>query len=313
MLTSFFLSINISNSVNYLYFIIAITGFARGFISPSSFGLMTEVVPKNLYLNSSAWSSSLWQIAALIGAGIAGFLYSWLGYSHCYQLTCLLLALSYFSIFLIKYNYKKRTVKRDPIFASIKEGIHFVMKDERILGAQLLDMFAVLFGGAVALLPIFAKDILMVGAEGLGFLRAAPSLGALLMAIYLTRKPIKEHAGLILLISVALFGVTMIIFGLSTNYYFSLFILVLSGAIDNISVVIRSTILQLFTPDNMKGRVSAVNSIFISSSNEIGAFESGVAAKIMGVVPSVVFGGCMTLLVFAQTYRKAPKLRKLSF
>jgi MFS family permease len=174
-------------------------------------------------------------------------------------------------------------------------------------------MLAVLFGGAVALLPIFANDILKVGPEGLGLLRAAPSLGALIMAIILTRYPPVKKSGKKLFIAVALFGLCMIGFGFSTNFNLSLVFLFLSGAIDNISVVIRSTIMQTLTPQHMKGRVSSVNSIFISSSNEIGAFESGVAAKIMGTVPSVIFGGVMTLVVVLMMYSILPKLRQMEF
>ncbi|MFZ4713309.1 MAG: MFS transporter [Bacteriovoracaceae bacterium] len=299
--------------VPYLYASIAVTGLCRGFIGPASFGLMSETVPREHYVNSSAWSSSLWQIAAMLGAGSAGFLLHLLGYSHCYDLSALLIFIATFAIFLIKYDFKPPTNKRDSVFVSIKEGLAFVWADGRIVGAMGLDMLAVLFGGATALLPIFANEILKVGPEGLGLLRAAPSLGALLMAIFLTRFPPVKKSGKKLFISVAVFGLCMIGFAISTNFYLSLVFLFISGAIDNVSVVIRSTIMQTLTPHHMKGRVSSVNSIFISSSNEIGAFESGVAAKVMGTIPSVVFGGMMTLVVVIMMYFLLPKLKELEF
>jgi predicted MFS family arabinose efflux permease len=194
---------------------------------------------------------------------------------------------------------------------SLAEGIRFVFANQLIISAITLDLFAVLFGGAVALLPIFASDMLHVGAEGLGFLRSAPAVGSVIMMFLITYKPIKKKAGRTLLWSVAGFGLCMIAFALSKNFWLSMFILALSGAFDSVSVVIRSTLLQTLTPESMKGRVSAVNSIFIGSSNEIGAFESGVAARLMGVIPSVIFGGCMTLLVVLATAWKAKKLRRL--
>jgi hypothetical protein len=194
----------------------------------------------------------------------------------------------------------------------MKEGIHYVFNNQILLGAFTLDMFAVLFGGAVAMLPVFASDVLHVGPEGLGILRACPAIGAILMSVVLTFHPPVRHSGPLLLFSVFGFGLTMILFALSTNFYLSAFILFLSGALDDVSVVIRSSILQIFTSDEMKGRVAAVNSIFVGSSNELGAFESGVAARLMGLIPSVVFGGVMTLLVVTFAAIKSPTLRKLN-
>lgn len=296
-----------------LYFFIGITGFARGCLGPAAFGLQSETVPKELYVNSSSWSSSLWQIAATVGAGSAGFLFSSLGFSKSYLFSAVVVSVSFVAVLLIKYQYKKLISTREPVLQSIYKGIDFVFKNEVVVGAMSLDLFAVLFGGAVALLPIYANEILNVGAEGLGLLRAAPSLGACLMALTLTRFPPSKRAGKKLLWAVALFGVFTILFAISKNYYFSLFCLFMTGAIDNISVVVRSTIMQTYTPDEMKGRVSSVNSIFISSSNELGSFESGVAAKLMGTVPSVIFGGIMTMLVVAVVGKKMPKLKALEF
>ena len=205
------------------------------------------------------------------------------------------------------------TAKKDTsIVENIKEGLHFVFSNEIILGAMAMDLFAVLFGGAVALLPVFTAEVFHMGPQALGMLRAAPCVGALITATILTHHPLKHNAGRIFLGAVGGFGLCMIAFGLSRNFYLSLFLLALSGILDGISVYVRSTIYQLLTPMDMKGRVSAVNNIFIGSSNEIGEFESGVTAKIMGLVPSVVFGGCMTLLVVLFTMFKAPKLRNLN-
>jgi hypothetical protein len=211
---------------------------------------------------------------------------------------------------------KPHLLKNDakaPMLNSIRSGIKFVFSSQIFLGAISLDLFAVLFGGAVALLPIYASDILKVGPQGLGFLKAAPSIGSFLMATLLVYWPPIQNTGKKLLLAVFGFGICMIIFGISKNFYLSIFVLALSGAFDNISVVVRGTIMQSLVPVDMKGKVYAVNSIFIGSSNEIGAFESGVAAKLLGVVPSVVFGGTMTLFVVIFTYFKAPKLKNLNF
>jgi sugar phosphate permease len=198
------------------------------------------------------------------------------------------------------------------IFTRIRSGISFVFKTPELLGAFSLDMFAVLFGGAVAMLPVFASDILHVGPQGLGVLRACPAIGATVMAFLLMFRPPVRETGKILFISVVGFGLCMIAFAVSKNFYLSVLVLILSGGFDNVSVVIRGTILQLFTPDDMRGRVASVNSIFIGSSNELGAFESGVAAKLMGLVSSVIFGGVMTLIVVFITERVNKPLRRLS-
>jgi hypothetical protein len=204
------------------------------------------------------------------------------------------------------------TAGKEDIFTSLKQGIGFVFKNKIILGALSLDLFAVLFGGAVALLPVFAKDVLLVGPEGLGILRAAPSVGAFTTMLVMAYYPPTRNAGRKLMFCVAGFGLCMIAFAFSKIFILSVAILALSGAFDSVSVIIRSTILQLMTPENMRGRVSAVNTMFIGSSNEIGAFESGVAARLLGLIPSVIFGGCMTLFVVATTYWKAPTLKGFS-
>lgn len=302
---------SLNSPIWFLYFIIALSGFARGFLNPANFGLMSETVPESIYINSSTWNSSLWQVAAMLGAGISGFLFNLVGYSKSYFIAAIILLVAIYSIFKIDYEHKPKESKREPVLDSILNGLRYVFSNQEIIGAMSLDMFAVLFGGAVAILPIFANEILLVGPKGLGILRAAPSLGALIMAIFLAKYPPSKKSGKILLYSVIIFGLCMIGFALSRNFYLSFFFLFLSGAVDNISVVIRSTIMQAFTPREMKGRVSSVNQIFISSSNELGAFESGVAAKMMGAVPSVIFGGVMTLIVVIFAYLFTPKLRNL--
>lgn len=302
-----------NSNIGLIYFIIAISGVARGVLNPSIFSIMTECVSQEHRVNSTSWNSTLWQISFMLGAGGSGFLYAYMEYKSYLAITVLLL----FSIIAFFYiSPKPHLTKKDqkaPMLNSIKSGIKFVFNNEIFLGAISLDLFAVLFGGAVALLPIFANDILKVGPQGLGFLKAAPSLGSFLMAAVVVYYPPVKGTGKKLLAAVFGFGICMIVFGISKNYYLSLIVLALSGAFDNISVVVRGTIMQTMIPPEMKGRVYAVNSIFVGSSNELGAFESGVAAKAMGVVPSVVFGGAMTLLVVVTTYLKAPKLKNLEF
>lgn len=294
-----------------IYLAVFLTGIARGFQGPATFALLSEIVNRGDLGKAAAWSTSAWQTAAVGGPAAAGILYGLFGGSVTYGLNIFLVSLAFTSMLFIKSRPKPVHEKEIPFFESLTSGVRFVFKNQIILSAISLDLFAVLFGGAIALLPIFAKEILNAGPEGLGLLRAAPAIGSVAVALWLARNPIRKHAGSILLTNVALFGVCMILFALSTNFYFSLILLVLSGAFDGISVVIRATIMQVFTPENMKGRVSAVNQIFIGSSNEIGAFESGVAAKLLGVVPSVIFGGTMTLIVVGITNWKAKKLRKL--
>lgn len=311
----FFYSYNISGvnlkSTLPIYLLILITGLARGFVSPSMFAIMSSIVPKKIFSNSSTWNSTVWQIGAVGGPALGGFMYGFLGVASAYLFNTLFFGLSFIFFSFIATRAIIKSEKVESIRESITAGMRFVFSNQLLLGALSLDLFAVFFGGAVALLPMFADQILHVGPKGLGVLRAAPAIGALVMAIILTFNPLKQNAGKKLLVSVALFGACSIGFALSRNYYLSILFLALGGAFDNISVVIRTTIVQMFTPDNMRGRVSSVNSIFIGSSNEIGAFESGFAARILGLVPSVIFGGSMTLLVTIITAKFAPKLRNL--
>jgi hypothetical protein len=247
------------------------------------------------------------------GPALGGLVYGFWGIVPAYCIVFGLFLLSFVLILNVR-RYKPAMVSSNTegIFARIHEGFRFVFNNQVLLGAFSLDMFAVLFGGAVAMLPVFASEILKTGPEGLGVLRSCPAIGAIVMSVYLTFRPPLRNSGRHLLLAVLGFGLCMIGFALSTNFYLSGFLLILSGAFDNVSVVVRSSVLQLFTPDEMRGRVAAVNSIFIGSSNELGAFESGLAAKYMGLIPSVIFGGVMTLLVVTVAAKKAPKLRNLS-
>ena len=296
-----------------IYIALAIQGFARGFASPASFSLLSQVVPKEAYVNSASWNSISWEVSTIAGPIIGGFLYRF-GADTAYLLAAFLGILAIVGVSLVPNQVIVKTSNAgEPILKSIKEGVSFVFGHKIMLGAITLDLFAVLFGGSVALLPIFADDILKINVEGLGLLRAAPSIGAGLTAIALAYLPPMRSAGRNLLVAVAVFGLATIGFALSQNLYLSLFFLFIIGASDNVSVVIRTTIMQLYTPDEMRGRVSSVNSMFIASSNEIGSFESGFAARYLGTVASVVFGGCMTLGVVVFSYVKMTALRNLTF
>lgn len=295
-----------------IFFAIAVSGFARGFYNPAMFGLLSDIVPREHMANAAAWNSTAWQSCAVLGPMLGGFLYVGFGAGITYLVASVLCLLGFICFSLIKSDSVIEPQKHDSVVENIKEGLNWVFSNQIVLAAMALDLFAVLFGGAVALLPIFTSEVFHMGPQALGALRAAPSIGAFVIATYLMHHPIGGHAGRIFLASVAGFGLCMIGFGLSTNYYLALLILAISGVLDGVSVYLRSTIYQLLTPNEMKGRVAAVNSIFIGSSNEIGEFESGVACKFLGLVPSVVFGGCMTLLVVLVAAFKAPKLRNLN-
>ncbi len=302
----------LSFTIRAMYAVIFVTGLARGFLSPSLFGLLSQCVPRELYPNSSAWNTSLNQVSVVIGAAAGGLIFAAAGFSITYLINIFLLLAALMLIACISPKPKPVLVEGHALLDNLLSGIRFVFRHQILLSVLSLDLFAVLFGGAVALLPIFADHILHIGPQGLGLLRAAPSAGAFLMAVVLIYKPPLRNTGRKLLWCVAGFGVCMIFFALSRNFYLSLFLLMLSGMFDNVSVVIRSIIMQTFTPDEMKGRVSSVNSMFIGSSNEIGAFESGVSARFFGTIPSVVIGGGITLAVVALATIKAPLLRVMS-
>jgi len=294
-----------------IYFLVFLGGLVRAFLGPTIFSLLSLIVPKKVYSNAATWSSSVWQISSVLGPAVAGFSITLIGvhWSMCTILGCSVLALIALSQIETKPILNPKI--GEPIMQSLKEGVKFVYNNKTILGALSLDMVAVLFGGAVALLPIFAQDILKVGPEGFGVLRAAPALGAFITMFISAYVPLNKNAGMKLLFSIFAFGICIIIFGLSTIFWLSVMALFFSGVVDGISVVIRQTILQLKTPDHMRGRVAAVNSIFVGSSNELGAFESGLTAKLMGTVTSVVFGGTMTLIIVLFTGFASPTFRKL--
>lgn len=298
--------------VPIIYTMIFFIGIARGFYSPTAFALTAQIVPKEHYANSSTWNSSSWQIASIVGPAAGGLLYGFSGVTSCFVVIILFMLASLGCIYFFIKNQPPQFIPKENIFKSLQEGIRFVFNSKMVLGALTLDMFSVFFGGAVALLPIFAHDILKVGAEGLGMMRAAPALGAVITMFLMARYSPMAKPWRNLLLVITGFGISIIAFGLSRNFYLTLAILFFEGSFDSVSVIIRSTILQLLTPDEMRGRVAAVNSMFIGSSNEIGAFESGVTARLMGTVPAVLFGGSMTLLVVFITYLKTKRLVPLS-
>lgn len=299
-----------------IYILVGLTGLSRGFLSPAQTAFVGQLVPPQYYINAATWNTMAWHISSIGGPALGGLLCAvsknaW----PSYALTAVLVFTGLILISRIPSRHVPKAAgditPSEGFFDSIRSGLRFVFGNQLVLGGMALDMFAVLFGGAVALLPAFAKDVLHVGPEGFGALRAAPAVGAFVMAWILAYNPPRANAGRWLLVAVAGFGGCTILFALSNNFWFSLAMLAGTGFFDNISMVIRGTVIQLFTPNEMRGRVSAVDSIFIGSSNELGAFESGLAAKLMGVVNSVVFGGTMTLVVVVVTWWKAPKLRDL--
>ncbi|MBC7527347.1 MAG: MFS transporter [Chthonomonadaceae bacterium] len=294
-----------------IYAVIFIAGVARGFSDPASGAFEAQVVPREHMVNGSAWLSSSWQSCSIVGPALGGISYAKFGVQNTYWIIAALFVLSWISIFCIAPKPIPVAEEHESIWESIAGGVKYVFGNQVLVGSMALDLFAVLFGGAIALLPIFAKDILKVGPEGLGFLTAAPSVGALSMTLWATHRPPTKNAGKTFMLCVFGFGIAMIVFALSRNFVVSLIALAASGAFDGVSVIIRKSILRLMTPDHLRGRVSSVNMIFIGSSNEIGAFESGVGAKLLGTVRSVWLGGIVTLIVVAVTAIAAPKLRNL--
>jgi MFS family permease len=295
----------------WIYGSIMLTGIERAFIAPSYSTLFAIILPREEYARASAIGSSVFQAGLIIGPAIGGMLVGFASKTTAYSIATGLCVAAAIAIWSIKIDEPSSATDSSSVFTSIAEGLRFVFSNQIIWGALSLDMFAVLFGGAVAMLPAFIHDIYHYGPEGLGILRAAPAVGSIMTGIWLSRNPINLHAGRWLLISVAGFGLCIIGFGLSTYIWAACAMLVLSGIFDGVSVVMRTTILQLATPDVMRGRVSAINGIFIGSSNELGAFESGLAARLLGLVPSVIFGGLITLTVVGITAKLAPKLRNL--
>jgi MFS family permease len=293
-----------------IYAVVFVSGVARSFLQPARTALGAEIVPRETYANAVAWRSSLWQFGAVVGPALGGVLYGFSGARAAYAVETALCLAGWVLYALIGYTHRPRTAREGSIGENLTVGIRFLLTQPELLGAQLLDLFSVLFGGAPALLPIFTSEILRVGPEGLGVLRAAPAAGAVVISVFLAHRRLRR-AGRTLFLCVAAFGLCWIVFALSRSFWLSLVLLAVSGMVDNVSVVIRSTLLTLRTPEHLLGRVSAVNQIFIGSSNEIGSFESGVAARLLGTVNSVIFGGLMTLGVVGVTAWKIPALRRL--
>ncbi len=296
-----------------LYAVIFLVGVARGFADPAGNALEAQVVPKHLTVNASSWITSTWITCAIGGPALIGFIFAMWGPVTCYLLAAGSYLLAWLCTFAIKPRPFVRPEKKEPIFQSIGAGLKFMFGSQVLVGAASLDLFAVLFGGAVALLPIYAEDILHVGAKGLGLLNAASSAGALVVTLIATHRPPIAKAGRNLLWSVAGFGVSIIVFAFSKNFWLSMAALFFSGVFDGVSMVIRRSMIRLLSPDHMRGRVAAANWIFLSASNELGAFESGMVAALIGTVPCVAVGGVITLGVVALAAWKAPKLRALRF
>ncbi len=311
-----------------LYAGIFVGGALRAFLSPASFALLGMLVPRELYANATTWSSTSWQIGAVIGPLFGGFMIALCDFQFSLIVVAVIEVVALLAVLRIpKQPILKK--EKEPITKSLGEGLKFVFGTQLVLAALSLDMFAVLFGGAVALLPVYAMDILKVGEIGYGWMRAAPGIGSIVVLMILSLAPLKNNPGIKLLLAIAGFGVTTVIFGysgwfgttpiayvsgfgISWGFIVAFTMLLAGGMFDCISVVVRGIILQVYTPDSMRGRVAAVNTMFISSSNELGAMESGVTARWMGTVPAVVFGGCMTLLVVGVTYFAAPMLKTLN-
>jgi MFS family permease len=303
----------VSPSVFGLYFVIFLAGIARGFADPASAAFEAQIVPKALTVNASSWISSTWVSAAAIGPAIIGFVFDAWGAKGSYLLISVSFVVSWFCTFAIKTKPMPMPEKTDSIFKSIGTGWHYVWNNQVLLGALALDLFAVLFGGAVALLPIYADEILHVGARGLGLLNAAPFTGSLFIMLFATRYPPMARAGRNLLLVVAGFGVSILVFAFSKNFLLSMAALFLSGVFDGVSVVIRRSILRLLSPDHLRGRVAAANFIFICASNELGAFESGMVAALIGTIPCVAVGGALSLGIVGVVAVFFPKLRRLRF
>lgn len=321
LLTSFFVLLCWPKFYNYagihytimlLYAGVFVGGILRAFFSPSSFSLQGLILSRKHYLNGAVWSSASWHTGAILGPILGGFL---IAITRNEISLMVAFAIELIALIALLKIPKQALIKKEkePIWQSLKVGLKFVFNTKIILTALSLDMFAVLFGGAAALLPVYAKDILNVGEVGYGWMRAMPGIGSVLTSFILAFLPLNKKPGIKLLFCIIGFGVTTIIFGISTWFPLSILMLLLGGMFDQVSVVIRGTLLQLHTPDDMRGRVAAVSTMFISSSNELGATESGLTAKWMGTVPAVVFGGFMTLVVVGITYVAAPQLRKYKF
>ncbi|MBI1882865.1 MAG: MFS transporter [Chlamydiae bacterium] len=296
-----------------LYLVIFIAGVARGFADPANTAFESQVVPKNLTVNAASWISSTWVSCSVLGPAAIGFIFDAWGAKGSYLIIALGFVLSWICMFMIPLKIQAIPQQRESVLKGIRVGWHFVLKHPSLLAAMALDLFAVLFGGAIALLPIYADDILHVGAKGLGLLNASPSLGALMISLMATRYPPIHRAGRNLLLAVCGFGISIVVFAFSKHFWLSMTALFLSGTFDGVSVVIRRSMIRLLSPDHLRGRIASVGWVFICASNELGAFESGMLASWIGTLPCVAVGGVITLGVVALTATFAKQLRVLSF
>lgn len=303
-----------TNYIVYLiYAVIFCTGIIRSFSGPVFSALIATIVPRQALQNATTWSQGTWLTASVTGHATGGFLIAMIGNRNTFAVICVLLTVALFVLGRLKPKPPSNDRKEKKTLESVKEGLRFVFKTKALLGAMSLDMFAVLFGGAVAMVPVYASDILKVGSIGFGWLNAASDIGSICVVVLLTIAPLKKGQGRKLFFAVGGFGLCIIVFALSKWFVLSFLALLVAGMLDGISVVIRGTVMQLTTPDHMRGRVSSVSQMFVNSSNELGQFESGLTAKLFGVVPSVIFGGGMTLLVVIITWFKSPTLRKFEY
>lgn len=294
-----------------IYAAIALTGMVRSFLTPIYNTLFAKVLPRQDFARGASIGSVFFQAGMVVGPALGGVLVGWGGSATAYAVAMVVAVLAGASLLALRVHDPAGSGARAPVLRSIAEGARFVFSNQIMLGAMALDMFSVLLGGAVSMLPAFIREILNYGPEGLGILRSAPALGSILVGLWLARRPLQRNAGRTLMLAVAGFGLCTVAFGLSRHFWLSAAILLAYGMCDGVSVVVRQTILQLATPDEMRGRVSSINGIFIGSSNELGAFYDGVMARALGLVPAVVLGGCITLAVVAITAMKAPRLRRL--
>jgi MFS family permease len=302
-----------STTLIVIYTVVFFTGIARAFSGPASFAMVSQLIPEEHLNDAVTWNSASWQIAVVMGPTLAGLMYGHFGITPTFCWIIGLFLISFVAILFVGPKPAAYVELKETIFESIKQGFQFVWRTKEILGTLTLDLFAVFFGGATAMLPYYADVVLKVGPAGLGLLRSVPAIGSLVVLLMITLRPLKKQQGKTMLWCVAGFGVSIIVFGLSQIFWLSVVALFASGVLDGISMIIRSNILQLKTPDAMRGRVASLNSIFVMSSNELGEFESGFTSKLMGVVPAVIFGGCMTVLIVAATWIKNPAIKKIKY
>lgn len=296
-----------------IYAVIFCTGIIRSFSGPVFSAMIASIVPRQALQNATTWSQGTWLTASVTGHALGGFLIAMIGNRNTFSVICILILVALITLYQLKPKPASTERGEKKTLESVKEGLRFVFRTKALLGAMSLDMFAVLFGGAVAMVPVYASDILKVGPMGFGWLNAASDIGSICVVVLLTIAPMKKNQGRKLLLAVGGFGICIILFALSKWFFLSFVALMFAGMLDGISVVVRGTVMQLTTPDHMRGRVSSVSQMFVNSSNELGQFESGLMSRLMGVIPSVIFGGSMTLLVVIVTWFKAPSLRKFEY